>query len=41
MSMLFIADIGQLLIKFTDKRHVIEYHLFGGYLPWVSFLGRV
>jgi hypothetical protein len=37
MSMLFIADIGPLLIKFTDKRHVIEHHLFGGYLPWGEF----
>lgn len=32
MSMLFVADIGPLLIKFTDKRH-----LFGGYLPWGEF----
>ena len=37
MSMLFIADIGPLLIKFTDKCHVIEHHLFGGYLPWGEF----
>ncbi len=37
MSMLFIANIGPLLIKFTDKRHVIEHHLFGGYLPWCEF----
>ena len=37
MSMLFVADIGPLLIKFTDKRHVIEHHLFGGYLPWGEF----
>ena len=37
MSMLFIADTGPLLIKFTDKRHVIEHHLFGGYLPWGEF----
>ena len=37
MSMLFVADIGPLLIKFADKRHVIEHHLFGGYLPWGEF----
>lgn len=37
MSMLFVADIGPLLIEFTDKRHVIEHHLFGGYLPWGEF----
>ncbi|MNZ42640.1 hypothetical protein D3C78_602190 [compost metagenome] len=34
MSMLCVADIGPLLIKFTDKHHVIEHHLLGGYLPW-------
>lgn len=37
MSMLLIANISPLLIKFTDKRHVIEHHLFGGYLPWGEF----
>jgi hypothetical protein len=31
MVMVFVANIGPLLIKFTDKRHIIEHHLFGGY----------
>ena len=37
MLMLFVSNIGPLFIKFTDKRHVIEQHLFGGYLPWGEF----
>lgn len=37
MLMLFVANIGPLFIKFTDKRHVIEHHLFGDYLPWGEF----
>lgn len=37
MSMLFFADICPLLIKYTDKLHIIEHHLFGGYLPWDEF----
>ena len=33
-SIAFIADIGPLLIEFTDKRHIIQHNIFGGYLPW-------
>lgn len=31
MTMVSVADISLLLIKFADKRHVIEHHLFGGH----------
>lgn len=37
MTMGFVVDIRLMLIKFTDKRHIIEYHLFGGHLPWGEF----
>lgn len=37
MTMVFVADIGPLLIKITDKCHVIEHHHLGGYLLWGEF----
>ena len=37
MTMVFVADIGPLLIKITDKCHVIEHHHFGGYWLWGEF----
>ncbi len=37
MSMLFVADIGPLLIKLTDKGDVIQHDFLSGHLPWGEF----
>jgi len=31
ITMVSVANISPLLIKFADKRHIIEHHLFGGH----------
>jgi hypothetical protein len=33
MSILFVTDIGPLLIKFTDKCDIIEHDFLNGHLP--------
>jgi hypothetical protein len=37
MTMVFVADISPLLIRFTDKCDIIQHDFLSGHLPWGEF----